>query len=148
MVEVRHKVWATPESRKRFKKPKCDCKSWIEHWGHNRKPSATRRCVHKCGKKVWCGAHVSKTTSDNAHYIVPYCKANWGKGSAIENVPENMLVPVTASSCKNKSKKTQKKNRKTTRYCRSPKSEGSKRCWRHKGKQTSKDGSKCGYPLK
>ena len=53
---------------------------------------------------------------------------------------------VKASKKKRKNKKTPKKNRETTRYCKIQKSEGSKRCWRHKGKH-GKDGSRCGYRL-
>ena len=53
---------------------------------------------------------------------------------------------VKASKKKRKNKKAPKKNKGTTRRCKSRKSEGLKRCWRHKGKH-GKDGSKCGYLL-
>jgi hypothetical protein len=129
MVKVRHKVWGSPESRERFKKPKCKCRSWIQHWDENRKEGAARRCVGGCGK-VFCGAHVSKIGSDRSHYIVPYCRGNWGKGSAIENVPANVLVPVDASSCKNRSSKPNKKTgkRKTTNLCKAKMKRSGKVC--------------------
>lgn len=58
------------------KRPRCDCRTWIDHWYEETGSSRTTCAALGCSEPATVGAHVIDVTRSNTprqHWIIPTC---------------------------------------------------------------------------